>query len=536
MAMLSNQRLRVLLTLGVLGASCAGTGWPDVIDVREMGLSVGGPEIARVRDMGNPDLPTSGAIVGAAPDGVATPGELLLIEGSGFGKQPTVQVGGRPAQVLARTTGAGIVVRTPTGIAPGEAKIEVTTAKGRAHGTIPVRRFALVATGELSQLHVLEVGKEAHPFGHSLEVADAQRVLFAHDGSAAYVLSGGSSTSARLYVIDMTAPDGPRVVGSQDIPEPTILAAASAESAPLLALCGERAVHLFDLTTSKRPARWSPLPLDEAVAKSHLVAAALDPEGHTLALLSARGNQVRFYDVHEPRRLTPVTTVDVLPDVRAPVVRDMTFSTDGETLWVVSGDNALSMGSGPQPTRLSAIRLLPPATGTGPRVVSVWRTMAVPGASAPLGLAVSRGQPLASGTTIRIPPEKAAVFISGVSASLLQLANGHTANPGTRKASALLRPIAQPGMIVRADINGGGGPLFALPEVPSSIDLSPDAQVLVATACRAVPGQDGELDLSFGVVSATLWGRPGPLFVPLGKISAARFRPPFRLGEVRLQP
>src|SRR5262249_40494801 len=156
-------------------------------------------------------------------------------------------------------------------------------------------------------------------------------------------------------------------------------------------------------------------PLPEPVVKAQVVASALDPDGKTLALLGAAGNQVRFFDVSNPRDLRLLTTVDVLPEQRTALVRDMQFSADGETLWVVSGDNALSLGAGPQPTRLTAIRLLPPEDKPGPRVVSVWRTMAVPGASAPLALAVSRGQPLASGTTIRIPPEKAAVFITGIS-------------------------------------------------------------------------------------------------------------------------
>ncbi|HJZ86481.1 MAG TPA: IPT/TIG domain-containing protein [Polyangia bacterium] len=524
--------LAVATTLG-----CGG-GWPEVIDVREMGGSFGSPEISRVRDLGNPDLPAHGVITGAEPDGVATPGELLLIEGSGFGRQPTVMVGGRPAAVVARTSGGGIVVRTPTALAPGSAPVDVSTAKGRGEASLPIRRYALIAVGEKNHLHVLEVGRdEAHPFGHPLEIANAQLVRFAFDGSAAYAVTQGTG-SARLYTIDMTAPEGPRVVATQDIPERRIVAAATAEAAPILALVGESQLLLYDLGATKRPARWPPLALSEAVTKAQVAQVALDPEGKTLALLTAHGNQVRFYDVSNPRDKKLVTTVDVLPDQRTALVRDMQFSTDGETLWVVSGDNALSLGAGPQPTRLTAIRLLPPRDNQeGPRVVSVWRTMAVPGAAAPLGLAVSRGQPLASGTTIRIPPEKAAVFITGVQSALFQLAGVALATPaGVKKADALLRPIAQPGMIVRANINGGGGPLFATPQVLSSVDLTPDAQVLIATACRAVPGGDGQLDLSFGVVSAALWGKPSPKFIPLEKVSAEQFRPPFRLGQVRIQP
>jgi hypothetical protein len=90
-------------------------------------------------------------------------------------------------------------------------------------------------------------------------------------------------------------------------------------------------------------------------------------------------------------------------------------------------------------------------------------------------------------------------------------------------------------MIVRADINGGGGPLFGTSQLVCSVDLTPDAQVVVATAARAAPPGAGE-DLTFGVVTAPLWGRPAPQFVPLGTLSADRLRPPFRLGDLRIQP
>ena len=514
--------------VGVVLAGCAGTGWPDLVDVRDVGNSFGAPSIDRVRDMGNPEIPVVGAIEGAESDGVATTGELLLIEGSGFGKQPTVKVGGRPAAIEGRTSDGGIVVRVPQGAAPGSLTVVVSTAKGRAERAIPMRRFALVAVGEKNHLHVLEVGKEAHPFGHPLELPDAQLVRFSWDGSAAYVVAQGATGNARVHVIDMTAPGGPRLAQTFELSERTRLAAASADNAPVLAIVGETKLFLMDIHHSKRPSRWPPIALSEPVLKAGVVGAALDPDGKLLALLTARGNQVRIFDISNPREHNLVTTVDVLPETRAPVVRDLQFSVDGETIWVVSGDNAESLASGPQPTRLTAIRL-PPTPEKGPRVISVWKTMPVPGATAPLGLAVSRGQPLASGTTIRIPPEKAAVFMTGVNATLFQI------RAGMRKVESILRPNMQPGMMVRADINGGGGPLFATPQVLSSVDLTPDAQTIVATGVRAVARGD-DVEVSFGVVTAALWGKPSPLFVPLEPVGAEQLHPPFHLGQIRIQP
>jgi hypothetical protein len=528
------------LTVGVLAFVVGCTnGWPEITDVREMGGSLGGPSVDRIRDMANPDLPVQGALTGAEPDGVATPGELLLVEGSGFGKQPTVRVGGRPAAVLARTDGGGVIVRVPTGIATGSVRVEISTPRGHAEGSIPMRRFGLVAVSENSHVHILEIDHETHPFGHPLGLPGAQKVRFSHDGSTAYVVAQPAGGGPRLHTIDMTAPQGPRLTTTQEIPDSRVVAFSAADSGAMLAIASDTRIHLVDISNPRRPSRWPPLALAEPVVRAHVVGVALDPDGKTLAVLSARGNQVRLYDITNPRDLKLVTTVDVLPDVRAPVVRELQFSIDGETLWVVSGDNAESLTTGPQPTRLTAIRLLggdEKEKEKGPRVVSVWRTMAVPGATAPIGLAVSRGQPVASGTTIRIPPEKAAVFISGVHSSLFQLGGLELATEaGVKQADAVLRPLGQPGMMIRADINGGGGPIFSTPQVLGSVDLSPDAQVIVATACRAVT-RASAIELSFGIVTAMLWGNPSPRFVPLEKVGAEQLRPPLRLGEVRIQP
>src|SRR5215813_5600596 len=70
-----------------LAAGCSSTGWPTLVDVRDISASYGAPTIDRVRDMGNPYVPIVGEIEGAESDGTATPGEMILIQGSGFGKQ-----------------------------------------------------------------------------------------------------------------------------------------------------------------------------------------------------------------------------------------------------------------------------------------------------------------------------------------------------------------------------------------------------------------------------------------------------------------
>jgi hypothetical protein len=226
--------------------------------------------------------------------------------------------------------------------------------------------------------------------------------------------------------------------------------------------------------------------------------------------------------------------VDLLPGERLPLVRDLSWASDGETLWVVSGDNARSLPA-VQPTRLTAVRILPRDSKQDPKseLISVWRTQNVTGATAPLHIAVARGQPLASGTTIRLPPDKAAVFISSVAENLFKLAE---ATLGPAEVDKLWRP-SRPAMIVRADINGGGGPLFLSPILMSSVDLTPDAQWVVATAARLAPApSDKAIVLDFGVVFSPVWGSPSPTFVSLSTMAPGELKPPFSIGEVRIQP
>ena len=282
----------------------------------------------------------------------------------------------------------------------------------------------------------------------------------------------------------------------------------------------------------------------------------LSPDGKLLALLVGESNRLVAIDVAEPPASSVVTAIDLLPEQKLPLVRDLAFSSDGETLWVVSGDNENSLPA-LQPTRLTAVRILPkdrpsetaspgaPATATRPQaprrhehLVSVWRTQSVPGAAAPLRVAVARGQPLASGTTIRTPPETAAVFVTSLNDALFKLADVALGTPAGAKAAAKLWHPPQPGLLVRADINGGGGPLFATAEILSALDLTPDAQLLVATAARVSPvPSTGAVVVDFGVTFAPIWGTPiTPLFLPLERLNDQELKPPFALGDLRIQP
>ena len=81
------------------------------------------PKIVKVTDLGDlPALPAHGELSVGDSDGKFAIGELVLIEGSGFGKLPAVKVGGAPLDIEARTGNGGVVGRVPAGREDGAAQ------------------------------------------------------------------------------------------------------------------------------------------------------------------------------------------------------------------------------------------------------------------------------------------------------------------------------------------------------------------------------------------------------------------------------
>jgi hypothetical protein len=385
------------------------------------------------------------------------------------------------------------------------------------------------------RVFLLDVGKDgARVVGAPLAVAGARAVRLSADGSAAYVLAARADGD-RLAVIDLAAGAGARVVTELPLGHRGELLASAAEAARL-AVVGDGKLTLLQYDHPSAPAPFGTVALPKEAAAMRAI--ELTPDGNVLAGLVPDGNRLVALEVDHPPAARLISEVELLPSERLPLVRDLAFSSDGETLWVVSGANADTLPV-VQSTRLTALRLVAHTAPSAPieRLVSLWRTQSVPGATAPLRVAVARGQPLASGTTIRMPPEKAAVFVGCIADSLFKLGEHKLdGKAGLAAFEKLWRP-SRPGMIARADINGGGGPMFNTPEILSALDLTPDAQLLVATAVHVLPAPATPgIVLDFGVVVAKVWGPPAPLYVSLAPLPANQLHPPFSVGEIRIQP
>jgi hypothetical protein len=495
-----------------------------VLDPSEIySLSAGTPRIWRVRDLGAVHIGQAGPLL-AESDGVFTMGELVLIEGSGFGKQPTVTIGQRPAELRWRTAGGGIIVRVPPGSAAGPQPLWVEADGRRAETAVNLQRLGLVLDSRRGQLHVVRIGGESGPAptvqsaGAPLKLPGAHALALSADGAAAYILVRHGEVDD-VAIIDLTAPAGPRVHDTRPLRH-AAHSLLAAERAPTLAAVGASAVTLWDISEARRPAPWRPTELPDNAQGSQ--AAALDPAGTLLALALAEGNQVVFVELqagHTQVRAQPAGQVAVVPLAKQPLLRSLRFASDGQTLWVTAGDNPASRALGHQPTRLVAIEIgaagtTPdqPAASTerGPRPLTVQKTIELRDAGAPVQLTLGRALPIAAGTTIRTPPEKAAVFLTTVTPTVFEHAAG--------AESALWR----------SDGSGNASPLLSGKERLGGLDVSPDARLAVATRCS--PGPVGL------TVTVTSLAAGTTTSAALGPADEADMQPPFDHLTLSLQP
>lgn len=482
---MARSRLGWVAALAGLIAGCS-AGFPNVIEPSEIdSLRDGSPRLRRVRDLGAVHIGRAGALA-AESDGSFVVGELVLIEGSGLGKQPTVGVGKRPLEVLWRTEGGGIIARLPPGVETGRGLLWVQNGAGRGELPVEISRLGLILDEKAERLHTVRLsraggGVDALPtqiatVAAPIRLPGARALALSSDGSAAYVLLGAVGAGQKLAIIDLVAPGGPKLADTRPLRHPVHSLAAS-EREKVLALVGPEQVTLWDISEGRRPAAWPAAALPEEVRGAHT--AALDPGGQRLALGIAEGNQVVFVEVKPSRDrvlVRPLGSLAALPGIRQPLLHLLRFASDGATLWVSAGDSARSRGEGHQPTRLLAIATELPdgAAAEGDRGYAVLKTVELRDAGAPVGLALSRTPPIASGTTIRTPPEKAELFLTTITPSALD---------GGDKAGGAESTL------VRGDPQGVAEPLLRTGDRLLGIDLTPAADVVLTA--RLGSGPDG---------------------------------------------
>jgi len=493
----------VAVLIAVLAAGCA-PGYTIVDDPFDIPETTGAPDITAIVDVGGGDVPLSGELPREASDGVAVIGETLWIRGSAFGRQPTVQVGGRPAAVLGRTRDGGLVVRVPTSTPAGSQAVSVTNEVGKGERPITIRRYAAVLAPGSGQIGWSEVGADGPIATGATPAPEARHLALSSDGRAAYL--AGTRTAA-IDVVELPAPGAPKTVYRLDLTGGGVVALAAAARAPVLAVVRADDVVLVDTSSPLHPARSTPRAFPQAVRDARIAAADISPDGKLLAIATEVGNQVVILDLGPSGRTPVAGMVPIAPGTREGILCDVAFSPGGDTLWVLSGDTPRSAAVGPQPTELRAIRI-----GSDPEALahlSPARTVEVADAAAPTRLGVGRALPLASGAAIRLPPEHHPVFFAATAR-----AGGGSAVYRLGEEDTATVVLASPGRLGRSDI-------------------TPEGRWLLAPA--AAP------DGAVRVLAAAIDGRPAPPSAarPVDAVAAgAGELPPANrpVPELRIQP
>jgi hypothetical protein len=506
------KRAWAVVAVGFLGA-CAAPREQIVEDRFDIAESSRTPSISQIEDLGGGDVPLQGRLALEASDGVAVIGETLWIHGTGFGRQPTVIVGGRPAAVLARTRDGGILVRVPPLTPSGLQAVVVGNEVGRGEKTITVRRYAAILSGDAGQVAWAELGPDG-PVAAGMTPAPGRRLLaLSPDGRAAYVAEAGRSG---VDVIDVAANGAPRLVSHLDLGKEPVLALSAAGRAWTVAVVRAGDVELVDVTSPLHPARSAPRTFPAEVRDARIVSADLSPDGKRLALASEEGNRVTLLDVAAHGRAVVAATLAVLPDVRESVISDVAFTPAGDTLWIATGDTARSRAAGPQPTQVFAARLQTTG-GDAPVTLALTRTLTLHDAEAPERLSTGRTIPLPSGSSIRLPPERTTVFLTG------------TAKPSTASDDRLETPPPSPGVVYRVGAEDAATEMLVQPGRFGQADLSPDGRWLLV----AHVATDGSVRL----FAARADGRPGaPRSIPLMGPCARPAGRDYQLPSVRVQP
>jgi hypothetical protein len=447
-----------------------------VTDTGDLSEATGAPDIQGIAELGGGDVSLTSAVSASPGDGVATVGEALWVRGSSFGRRPTVTIAGRPAAVLARTTDGGLLVRVPPAADAGAQSVVVANDQGHSEFGLTVRRLIAALAPDGGRLELADLALEG-PRATGGVPASGQMLRVGADGRAAYVLDAGT---AKLTVFELAARQGPRAVFSLDLAAKgaadRVIAFAASGQYPTLMIVRSRDLTLLDTTSALHPVRSQPRPLPAAIHSGGVAAAALSPDGRVAAIGVQDGNRVTLVDLRQPGIASIVADLAIAPEARVPVVVDLAFAPDGGTLWVVLGDTPKSLAVGPQPTEIVAVRIGPPGASGGAPTMTVARRVRIEEAEAPVRLNTGRAIPLASGASIRLPPERATVYLT---------ARGHT---GTAT-------------VFRLGAEDRATPFIEVPGSAGAADLSPDGRWLLVPIVRAT----GRL----AIVAAPADDRPG---------------------------
>ena len=309
---------------------------------RDLAAPDGKPSISKVEDIGAVSILKGRPLKSGGSDGVAVPGELLVIRGENLGRLPGVAFGRKAVDILARLEDGGVVIRVPKGVEPGPTVISVTTRQGTGTKKIEVRRYGLASVVGLETTSVLHVGaRGVKVAGDKLALGKVTGMATHEHGAVAYV----ASASGKLATIDFAAKGGPRVVGRQEIPKAGVRALAVASHAHRMVTLGRSTLTLWDTENPKAPTAWDPVTIPKELLGKRVLDVALSPDGKTLALLLADLNGFVLADVTDAAAVRWGKPQGIHAGEDRPLLvrqllflhEDVSQTASEQSLWVLSG-------------------------------------------------------------------------------------------------------------------------------------------------------------------------------------------------------
>jgi len=278
-------------------------------------------------------------------------------------------------------------------------------------------------------------------------------------------------------------------------------------------------------------------PLPAALAGVTIQTAEISPDGKTIAVLGNTKNKLVILRVDAQNKVEAAGPgVDVLAGITPEhAVRAVRFSPDGQTIWVVSGESpALARQGKKELTRLTSV----PVPAAGAPVVG--KTRALKGARAPRDFVVTWGRIKGGGFDPQ-PPDDVAMMLAAAPEKLFDINPKDLADPaGRRYLHKIIGQDANPGLLYRMNDKGGDPIALRMSVILLDVEVTPDTARVV---CFGLHTRDTGDDVEFevGVASAPALEKTPDGVLPTGFIRLTiikpdELKPPFRYGEVRVQP
>jgi hypothetical protein len=490
-----------------LVCACGGPGARDIVSLDDVPGGSDAPKIAKVTDLGDlPALPARGALPAPDSDSRFAIGELVLVEGSGFGKLPSLKVGGAPLDIEARTGNGGIIGRIPAGINAGAAEVVVQTGGGRDATTIDVERSGVLVDRATGNVYVVAFGSgDRVAVRGSFAMPGAVAAAIAPGGAIAYVAANppGGAETATVHVIALTAGGGPKLLRQRHLPIPQVAAIATARSAPLGVVAGSGKLVVLDLSVARGPTPGTPFPL---VGDASQV--AIHPKGIRAVVLSPHDNHMTPIDLSKASQPRVERPVDLIPGEREPMSVDAEFAPGGDEVWAVCGDTKETVAGGTHPTKLVVVSW---ETGE-PKVL---RSADLAAAAAPVAIGVGQTESVGSAAAIRSTRRRAPIVVAAV-------------NPKLWSDEQEFAPskLFDLGQLVSADLDGKAQIMLKQTSLFSDPQVTPDLAWVVSPTVRLARHEGGsrfELGLTFQPLPGT---SGAPRFTPIASANPAGLKTP----------